>query len=107
MLNHTVEDFRYIARESLKRDMNKRGVPVSNLPNNFLDYEVDNNGFLKCNTTFGGKSDWIELCRYVRKLGVFVQFKNDGNAYLCLNDKFLNGDSIKKVSSRSYIVKAN
>ena len=59
MLNHDIPDFKFVARESLKRDMAKRGVPISNLPINFLGYAVENNGCLNPTTKFGGLSDWL------------------------------------------------
>ena len=46
MLNHENHDFRYAARNSLKLDMLKRGVPLSESPSNFLGYETSDNGFL-------------------------------------------------------------
>ena len=70
MLNHDILDFKFVARESLKRDMAKRGVPISNLPINFLGYAVENNGYLNPTTKFGGLLDWLELSRYVKKVGM-------------------------------------
>ena len=66
MLNHDIPDFKFFARGSLKRDMTKRGVPISNLPINFLGYAIENNGYLNPITKFGGISDWLELSRYVK-----------------------------------------
>ena len=60
MLNHDV-----IARESLKLVMAKRDVPISKLPNNFLGYKINENGYLNSSTKFGGCSGWLELSRYV------------------------------------------
>ena len=50
MLNHEIKDFRHIVRGSLKLDMKKRGVKITDSDNNFLEYELDEDGFLKCNT---------------------------------------------------------
>ena len=77
MLNHEVEKFRNIARESFKLDMRKRNVHLTNSPENFLGYEINERGFLKTNSSFGCQSDWPELARYVRKIGVSLHFEND------------------------------
>ena len=45
MLNHNVEIFRNITRSSLDLDMRKRGISESNENNNFLSYEVNDEGF--------------------------------------------------------------
>ena len=41
MLNHDVPQFRNMARESLRLDMVKRGVPLSENSNNFLGYDLN------------------------------------------------------------------
>ena len=97
MLNHDVIDFKYVARESLKLDMAKRGVPTSELPNNFLGYEITEDGYLKSSTKFGGLSDWLELSRYVRKVGVSLHFRQDGYAYILINGEYIKGSQVKKV----------
>ena len=46
MLNHDVEQFRNIARESLELDMKKRGVELTADDINFLGYGLKRNGYL-------------------------------------------------------------
>ena len=65
MLNHDVEKFSFIARESLKLDMKKRNVTfVGPQGRNFLGYKLDENGTLKCKTSFGCQSDWVSITLY-------------------------------------------
>ena len=97
MLNHEVLDFQYVARESLKRDMGKRGVLRSGSPNNFLGYETNEEGYLKSSSTFGGASDWLCLSRYARKIGVHVHFQQDGYAYVLVNGKYVKNNNVKNV----------
>ena len=98
MLNHEVLDFRYLARQSLKLDMAKRGVPQSDLQNNFLGYETNHKGYLNPTTKFGGASDWLELSRYARKVGATLHFREDGYAYILLNSEYYKGaHQVKKV----------
>ena len=78
MLNHDVGNFMFIARESLKLDMKKRNVTfVGFQVRNFLGYEVNENGILKCNKNFGCHSDWIYLVRYIRKIGVNLEIRDN------------------------------
>ena len=78
MLNHDVETFSFIARESLKLDMKKRNVTfVGPQWRIFLGYELDENGTLKCKTSFGCQSDWVDLLRYTRKIAVNLEYRND------------------------------
>ena len=96
MLNHHIKDFRHIARKSFELDMKKRGVKVTNSLSNFLGYELDDNGFLKCNTKFGCQSDWPEMVRYARKLGVKITFEND-IAVVITNDTIISqGSQLQK-----------
>ena len=97
MLNHNIPDFKYVARQSLKLDMAKRGVPKSDLPNNFLGYETNEDGYLNSSTKFGGMSDWLELSRYVKKVGVKVHFKQDEFVYILINGEYIKGSHVKKV----------
>ena len=99
MLNHEVVDFKMVARESLKLDMAKRGVHRSDEPTNFLGYEVNEDGYLNVKTKFGGLSDWLELQRYSRKVGVNIQFGQDEVAYILLNNEYSND---KKASQIMY-----
>ena len=89
MLNHPIEQFQNIARESLKRDMEKRNVYQTGNENNFLGYELNENGFLKTHTKFGCASDWPDLLRYTRKVGVSLIFVDD-KATVRINDKYYN-----------------
>ena len=77
MLNHDVMHFRHIARSSLELDMKKRGVRPTDGANNFLGYELTDDGFLACNTNFGCQSDWPDMVRYARSLNVDVKYVND------------------------------
>ena len=97
MLNHDVMDFRNLARKSLKLDMKKRGVVESNQQNNFLGHETNEEGYLNSLTRFGGLSDWLELARYARKVGIYIHFREDGFAYVQINDEYFNGINVKKV----------
>ena len=107
ILNHDVEEIRNVARQSLKLDMSKRGVPLSQQRNNFLGYKLNSNNFLESHTTYGCQSDWPEMVRYTRKLKVSVIYSNDvacikfgeefhsKNIRKILNKKLLN-DNIRK-----------
>ena len=76
MLNHNVEKCSVIARESMKLDMKKRKVSFAGFQRrNFLGYELDENGTLNCKTTFGCQSDWVDLVRYTRKIGVYLELR--------------------------------
>ena len=103
MINHDIPDFKFVARESLKRDVAKRGVPISNLPIHFLGYAVENNGYLNPTTKFGGLSDCLELSRYVKKVRVSLHFR-DGEAYVLLNGEYHKGN-VKKVLYDHILVK--
>ena len=61
MLNHDVPQFRNMARESLRLDIVKRGVPLSENSDNFLGYDLNANGFLNARTRFGCQSDWPDM----------------------------------------------
>ena len=74
MLNHDVENFRNITQSSLDLDMRKRGISELNENNNFLGYEVNDEGFLVSRTRFGCKIEWIEPNRYCRKLNMKLQW---------------------------------
>ena len=94
MLNHD-EMFSELARNSLRLDMKKRGVSFSNAGNNYLGYEVKEDGFLNTRTKYGCDSDWHDLQRYARKFGVLIQWR-DGNACVIVNHTPYSND--KKVS---------
>ena len=99
MLNHDVPQFRNIARESLRLDMVKRGVPLSENSDNFLGYDLNANGFLNARTRFGCQSDWPAMLRYARKLGVKVIIRN-GKAEITHNDLTL--DETPKLQNRLF-----
>ena len=82
MLNHPVEQFRLIARESVKLDMRKRNVAETDNPINFLGFELNEDLFLNTRTYFGCQSDWPEMVRYARKLEVFVVYREEKAAIL-------------------------
>ena len=46
-------------------------------------------------STFGCISDWIELSRYTRTVGVNVHYREDGDAYVLLNGEYIKGDNVK------------
>ena len=78
MFNHDVENFSFIARESLKLDMKIRNVTfVGPQGRNFLGYELDENGTLKSKTSFGCQSHWVDLLHYTRKMAVNLEYRND------------------------------
>ena len=104
MLNHKEDIFRNIAKNSLKLDMEKRGVPSSLDDNNFLGYKVKDNGFLHTTTKYGCESDWHDLNVYSRKLGILIQW-HDNKASLKINDKFYH--DYRKINEviKSFILK--
>ena len=86
ILNHDVEKFSFIARESLELDMKKRNVTfVAFQRRNFLDYELDENGALNCKSVFACQSDWIDLGCYTTKIGVNLELK-DSKVVVLKND---------------------
>ena len=89
MLNHDVPQFRNMARESLRLDMVKRGVPLSENSDNFHVYDLNSNGFFNTTTRFGCHSDWPDMLRNSRKLGVKVIFRN-GKAEVTYKDLILD-----------------
>ena len=95
MLNHNEEILKKIARESLKLDMEKRGINTSNTINNFLGYEVNDDHYLVSKTNFGCKTEWMELNRYCKKLNVKLQWVNN-LATTILNDKPCHSNNLNK-----------
>lgn len=77
MLNHSVEQFQNQTRISFKLDMKKRGVKEVNNEQNFLGYELNDRGFLKCGTSFGCQSDWPDLLRYCRLAEIQIIFEQN------------------------------
>ena len=97
MLNHSVENFRFIARESLKMDMLKRGVKSTGSENNFLGYELNDDSYLCTSTYYGCQSDWPDMVRYARKLNIGVRFVNDEAVAIFDNDVLPNRDLQKRL----------
>ena len=44
---------------------------------NFSGYELDENGTLKCKTSFGCQSDSVDLLCYTGKIAVNLEYRND------------------------------
>ena len=77
MLNHDFTQFNEVARYSLKLDMEKRGVPTTQQRENFFGYKLENDGHLDPKMLFGCQSDWPNMLRYARRLGVIVTYFNE------------------------------
>ena len=110
MLNHNEEIFSNIAKNALQRDMEKRGVSESQENNNFLGYEVKENGYLATTTKFGCDSDWHDLAVYARKLGILIQWF-DGKAMVIINgekysDHIKIRDTLKSIILKNQLDKA-
>ena len=78
MLNHDDENIRYVARNSLRLDMEKRNISRSEEGNNFLGYKVKENGLLDTHIKggFGTVSDWPQLHRLLKKLKLKAQWEH-------------------------------
>ena len=77
-INHDLETFSFIARESLILDLKKRNITfVGFQRRHFLGYELHENGTLNCKTTFGYQSDWVDLVRYTRNIGVNLALRDN------------------------------
>ena len=79
--------------------MDKRGVRMSVSSDNFLGYDLNSNGCLNTRTRFGCQSNWPDMLRYARKLGVKVIFSN-GKAEIVYDDLTLN--TTPKLQSRLF-----
>ena len=100
MLNRDVTQFKEVARYSLKLDMEKRGVPTTQERENFFGYKLKNDSHLDTKTLFGCQSDWPDMLRYARKLGVIVTYFNE-KAIVRIGDKrFDDSCSLQKVLFR-------
>lgn len=77
--------------------MKKRGVSISNENNNFLGYEVEENGYLKTTTRYGCESDWHDLQLYSRKLGVLIQFRDEKAVVIVNNFEYTQHKKISEV----------
>ena len=105
MLNHPVEQFRSIARESLNLDMRKRDVPPTDNAVNFLGFDLTEDLYLNTRTYFGCQSDWPEMVRYAKKIGVFVIYREE-KAVILMDDKILDETShLQKVLFKRSVMK--
>ena len=84
MLNHQDENLRFIARNSLEIDFNKRGIKRSTARNNFLGYACKANGDLETNIQGGFDliSDWSHLHYIAVKLGLRLTWEHPENQNL-------------------------
>ena len=109
MINHSDENFRYIARNSLHLDFNKRGIPRTEGESNFLRYAINENGLLDTHIKggFGVQSDWPQLVTLVEKINAELKWErcsedlNDaGHAQIILRSatgsKIVTHKSIRK-----------
>ena len=81
MLNNNNENIKFIARNSLEIDFNKRGIPRSVDENNFLGFSCKQNGQLNTNIKggFGLISDWPHLHHPTNKVGTQLHEENNDN----------------------------
>ena len=96
----------FVARNSLRLDMEKRGVRRSSEERNFLGFKCNNKGIIETNIKggFGVASDWPQLNKLAGKLRVSLTFENveveelmdAGNAVLL----YENGDVIRYSSNK-------
>ena len=72
MLNHQEVNIRFVARNSFRLDMEKRGVRRSSEERNFLGFKCNNKGIIETNIKggFGVESDWPQLNKLAGKLRV-------------------------------------
>ena len=105
MLNHPVENFQTQARISLELDMKKRGVKKATVEQNFLGYEINDNGYLKCGTSFGCQSDWPDLVRYCRIADVQLIFENNIAKLVIKNELVKYSPSLQKRIYKCFIEK--
>ena len=101
MLSHNEETFMNITRDSLKLNMKKRNIRISNAVNNFLGYEVNNDHYLVSKTNFGCKTESIELNRYCKKLNVKLQWVNN-LATIIFNDKPCHSNNFSKTQLKAH-----
>ena len=96
ILNHRVEAFRRIARNSLDLDMKKRGVKKTNSNINFLGYEINDKGFIKTNTRYGGITNWVTLSRHCRKLKIEIKWKDELAVVYVNQVKYFDENNLQK-----------
>ena len=107
MLNHQEVNIRFVARNSLRLDMEKHGVRRSSKERHFLGFKCNNKGIIETNIKggFGVASDWPHLNKLAGKLRVSHTFENieveelmdAGNAVLL----YENGDVIRYGSNKA------
>ena len=107
ILNHQEVNIRFVARNSLRLDMEKRGIRRSSEECNFLGFKCNNKGIIETNIKggFGVASYWPQLNNLARKLRVSLTFENveveelmdAGNAVLL----YENGDAISYGSNKA------
>ena len=110
MLNHQDENLRFIARNSLEIDFNRRGIKRSTARNNFLGYACKTNGDLETNIRggFGLISDWPHLHHIAVKLGLRLTWEHPeshnlmqcGNALTSFECKRSNTTKVSAISRR-------
>ena len=91
-------EHRFVARNSLRLDMEKRGVRRSSEEHNLLGFKCNNKGFIETNIKggFGIASDWPQLNKLAGKLSLTFEnveveeLMDGGNAVLL----YENGDVI-------------
>ena len=77
MLKHENDNIRYVARNLLSLDFNKRGAKRSIQENNFLGFNTTASCNLETHVKggFGVQSDWPQLCHLVSKVGVRLHWE--------------------------------
>ena len=78
MLNHQEVNIRFVARNNLRLNMEKRGVRRSSEERNFLGFKCNNKGIIETNIKggLGVASDWPQLNKLAGKLRVSLTFEN-------------------------------
>ena len=107
MLNHQEVNIRFVARNSLRLDMEKCGVRRSSEERNFLGFKCNNMSIIETNIKggFGVASNWSQLNKLAGKLRVSLTFENveveelmdAGNVVLL----YENGDVIRYGSNKA------
>ena len=105
MLNHPVKQFQTQARMSLELDMKKRNVKQVTNVQNFLGYELNDKGYLKCGTSFGCQSDWPDLVRYCRIAGTKLIYENNVAKVVIKNQVVSYNPNLQKKLYKCFINK--
>ena len=96
MLNHSVEAFRRIARNSLDLDMKKRGVKKTDSNVNFLGYEISDKSYIKSSNRYGSISNWITLNRHARKLNIEIKWKEEIAVVYVNQEKYFDENNLQQ-----------